>query len=197
MKELLLINISGEDKPGVTTRNGGPFSTWWNGGLRTTAYFHNVIGLLTETVGNPTPIDIPFMPNKQLPSLDMLYPIGPREWHFRESVEYSVTANRAVLDYASRYRETLLLNIYRMGRNSIERGSRDYWTLHPKRIDALMDSLRAAGLERELRALGTGPLAEAWIRGSVDGCHGSLSGEVSEKGFATVREKCLILKGRD
>ena len=48
-----------------------------------------------------------------------------RAWHFRQSIDYSMTANCAVLDFASRYRETFLYNIYRMGKNSIERGSRD------------------------------------------------------------------------
>ena len=43
-----------EGKPGVTMRSGATYSTWWNGGLRTTVYFHNQIGLLTETIGNPT-----------------------------------------------------------------------------------------------------------------------------------------------
>src|SRR5690606_16847166 len=36
-----------EEKPGVTMRSGAGYSTWWNGGLRTTVYFHNMIGLLT------------------------------------------------------------------------------------------------------------------------------------------------------
>ena len=45
-----------------TMRRGANYSTWWNGGLRTTAYFHNMIGLLTETIGNPTPMEIPFVP---------------------------------------------------------------------------------------------------------------------------------------
>ena len=45
-----------EGKPGVTMRKGSSYSTWWNGGLRTTAYFHNIIGLLTETIGSPTPM---------------------------------------------------------------------------------------------------------------------------------------------
>ncbi|HEX6063633.1 MAG TPA: M14 metallopeptidase family protein, partial [Longimicrobiales bacterium] len=45
-----------EDKPGAVTRRGANYSTWWNGGVRTTVYFHNMIGLLTETIGNPTPI---------------------------------------------------------------------------------------------------------------------------------------------
>ena len=125
--------FAAEGKPGVTMRSGSTYSTWWNGGLRTTAYFHNQIGLLTETIGNPTPIDIPYVPERQLPSADLPFPIAPQKWHFRQSIEYSMTANRAVLDLASRDREKLLFNIYRMGKNSIERGSRDTWTPLPHR----------------------------------------------------------------
>jgi Zinc carboxypeptidase len=133
-----------EDKPGVTMRRGANYSTWWNGGLRTTTYFHNMIGLLTETIGSPTPMDIPFVANRQLPSGDLPHPITPRRWHFRSSIDYSVTANYAVLDVASRYRETFLYNIWRMGQNSIERGSTDSWTPYPRRVDVVRDSMRAA-----------------------------------------------------
>jgi hypothetical protein len=125
-----------EGKPGVTMRSGSTYSTWWNGGLRTTPYFHNMIGLLTETIGNPTPTTIPFIPDQQLPRADLPYPIAPQPWHFRQSIEYSLTANRAVLDIASRERENLLYNAWRMARNSIERGSRDSWTASPSAIDA-------------------------------------------------------------
>ena len=45
-----------EGKPGAVMRTGAPYSTWFNGGIRTTAYFHNQIGLLTEMIGNPTPV---------------------------------------------------------------------------------------------------------------------------------------------
>src|SRR5205085_8981630 len=134
-----------EGKPGVTMRSGSTYSTWWNGGLRTTVYFHNQIGLLTETIGNPTPMTIPFVPDQQLPRADLPYPIAPQRWHFRQSIEYSLTANRAVLDIASRYRETLLYNIYKMGRNSIERGSRDTWTASPKRIEEVKARIAAEG----------------------------------------------------
>ncbi len=140
-----------EGKPGATMRRGASYSTWWNGGLRTSAYFHNMIGLLTESIGNPTPTEIPFVPERQLPSADFPYPIAPQTWHFRQSIEYSMTANRAVLDYASRYRETLLFNIYRMGRNSIERGSRDSWTMHPQRLEAVR-----AALQRDSVVVGRG-----------------------------------------
>ncbi|HEX6367619.1 MAG TPA: M14 metallopeptidase family protein [Longimicrobium sp.] len=133
-----------ERKPGVTTRRGANYSTWWNGGLRTTTYFHNMIGLLTETIGNPTPMDIPFVPNRQLPSADLVSPIAPQKWHFRSSIDYSVTANYAVLDYASRYRQTLLTNFWRMGRNSVERGRRDTWTVYPRRVDSVRAVIAAA-----------------------------------------------------
>jgi zinc carboxypeptidase len=137
-----------ENKPGATMRRGANYSTWWNGGLRTTTYFHNIVGLLTETIGSPTPMDIPFVANRQLPSADYPFPIAPQRWHFRSSVDYSVTANYAVLDVASRYRETFLYNIWRMGMNSIERGSRDSWTSYPRRVDAVRDSIRAASRAR-------------------------------------------------
>jgi hypothetical protein len=125
-----------EGKPGATVRSGARYSTWWNGGLRTTCYFHNMIGILTETVGNPTPSQIPFVLNQQLPRADYLSPIAPQEWHFRRSVDYSVTANKAILDYASRHRQQLLYDIWLMGHNAIERGNRDSWTVTPKIIEA-------------------------------------------------------------
>ncbi len=125
-----------EGKPGATERTGAPYSNWFNGGLRSTACYHNILGLITETIGNPTPIEIPFFPQRQLMTYDNPNPIAPQKWHFRQSIEYSITADRAVLDFASRNREHLLFNIYRMGRNSIERGGRDNWTVLPKRVEA-------------------------------------------------------------
>lgn len=117
--------FAAEGKGGVTMRSGSSYTMWWNGGLRTTAYFHNQIGLLTETIGSPAPIDIPFIPARQVASADLPRPIAPGRWHFRQSVDYSLTANRAVLDAASRHRETLLLNVYRMGRDARARGGED------------------------------------------------------------------------
>ncbi|HEY3288442.1 MAG TPA: M14 metallopeptidase family protein [Gemmatimonadaceae bacterium] len=133
-----------EDKPGVTMRASTLYSTWWNGGLRTGAYFHNIIGLLTETIGNPTPMRIPFVPDKLLRSADLPLPITPQEWHFRQSIDYSVTANRAVLDFAQRYRETLLFRQWQMGAEMIAAGSQDSWTVWPKRLQAMKDAIAAA-----------------------------------------------------
>ncbi len=122
-----------EGKPGATMRSGGPYDGWWNGGIRNTATFHNTIAVLTEIIGSPTPMRIPLVAARQIPSGDLAMPIAPQEWHFRQSIDYSVSLNRGALDYASRMRENLLFNIFRMGKNSIERGSRDTWTANPRR----------------------------------------------------------------
>lgn len=129
-----------EGKGGTTMRSGASYSTWWNGGLRTTPYFHNIIGLLTETIGNPTPVEVPFIPDRQLPHNDLPLPVTPGPWHFVQSIQYSQTANRAVLNYASRNREDLLFNIYRMGSNAITRGNSDTWTVHPQLITAAKEA---------------------------------------------------------
>ena len=129
------LNVEG--KPGYTQRAGSQFSTWWNGGLRTTPYFHNMIGLLTEIIGSPTPEKVPLVPERLIPNGATPNPIVPQEWHFRQSIDYSVSLNYAVLDYAARYRNQLLYNIYRMGRNSIERGEKDNWTFYPRFIDTI------------------------------------------------------------
>ena len=130
-----------EGKPGVTTRSGSNYSTWWNGGLRTMAYFHNQVGLLTETIGNPTPETIGFVPDRVIARGDLPFPITPQVWHFRQSIDYSITANYAVLDFAQRYRETLLYNIYLAGKNSINRGNTDNWTIYPRRIAEVKDAI--------------------------------------------------------
>jgi hypothetical protein len=126
-----------EGKGGSAMRTGANYSTWWNGGLRTVTYFHNMIGILTEIIGSPTPAPIPLIADKQLPQGDWPMPVNPQVWHYRQSIDYEMTQNRAMVDLASRYRETFLFNIWRMGMNSIEKGSRDSWTITPKRIAAL------------------------------------------------------------
>ena len=134
-----------EGKPGATMRQGANYSAWFNGNLRTTSYFHNMIGILTETQGNPTPMRIQFVPDRLLAVNDLPAPIEPQEWHFRQSVDYSITNNRAILDYASRYRETLLYNRYQMGREAIQQGSEDSWTIRPKLVARVTAELASAG----------------------------------------------------
>jgi hypothetical protein len=133
----MINRLNAEGKPGYTERGGSVFSTWYNGGLRTTSYFHNMIGILTEIIGNPTPSNVPLVPSRLLPSGNTPYPVMPQKWNFRKSIDYSVSLNYAILDYAARNREHLLYNIYCMGNNSVLAGSRDNWTISPKRVDAI------------------------------------------------------------
>ena len=133
-----------ENKPGVVDRSMSPYSTWWNGGLRTMAYFHNMIGILTETIGNPTPMQIPFIPDRMLRFADEVLPLAPLQtWHFRQSIDYSVTANRAILDLAQRYREFFLYNIYKMGREEITAGSTDSWITTPSLLEKVKEKVAA------------------------------------------------------
>ncbi|MGF1923213.1 MAG: M14 family metallopeptidase [Bacteroidia bacterium] len=129
-----------EGKPGYTQRGGSVFSTWYNGGLRTTTYFHNMIGLLTEIVGSPTPSEIPLVPSRLLPNGDSPNPVLPQKWYFKNSIDYSVSLNYAVLNYAQRHSDELLYNIYQMGKNAIDRGSKDTWSFSPKKIDAINEA---------------------------------------------------------
>ncbi len=133
----MINRLNTENKPGYTRLGGSVFSTWYNGGLRTTTHFHNMIGLLTEIVGSPTPAEIPLVPSRLIPNNNTPYPVVPQMWHFKQSIDYSLSLNYAVLDYAARNSDHLLYNIYRMGKNSINKGNEDYWTPYPSRIEAI------------------------------------------------------------
>ncbi|HEY3384124.1 MAG TPA: M14 family metallopeptidase [Vicinamibacterales bacterium] len=123
-----------EGKPGATNRSFASYQNWWNGGVRSTACFHNQIGILSEISGSPTPIDIAFVPKNLVATNDNPFPVQPQTWHFRQTIEYLLTADRAILDIASEHREHFLLNVYRMGRNAIDKGNRDTWTFTSRRL---------------------------------------------------------------
>ncbi|MFY0398447.1 M14 family metallopeptidase [Brevundimonas naejangsanensis] len=126
-----------EGKPGSTMRSGANYSTWNNGMERSVTYFHNAVGLLTEITGHPTPSQISLIPDNQLPRNDLPLPVAPQTWRFAQSIEYSQSINRAVLNYASRNKDRVLFNIWRMGQNAIDKGNADTWRVTPSAIDAL------------------------------------------------------------
>jgi hypothetical protein len=133
-----------EGKPGAVSRSAASYQNWWNGGIRSTACFHNQVAILSEISGGPTPGEIVFVPRRLVAGNDNPFPVHPRTWHMRDAVEYLLTASRAVLDTASKHREDFLLNAYRMGARSIEKGSRDSWTIDAARISAVEASIAAA-----------------------------------------------------
>jgi hypothetical protein len=119
-----------EGKAGVINRY--LFSIWYNGSVRTTTYFHNIIGILTETGhASATPFtyrasDFPQAFSNGVPTLapSVTY---PNPWRggtlrLRDAVEYMLTGSLGVLDVASKYRERFLYGIYQVGARQVEAG---------------------------------------------------------------------------
>ena len=129
--------LAAEGKPGATSRSGGPYDGWWNGGIRNTAAFHNTIAILTEMIGSPTPMRVPLVMERQLPTSDLTYPVPPQEWHFRRSIDYSVTCNLAVLDLAVEDERELPLQPLRDGQELDRARQHGYVDAAPHRYAAV------------------------------------------------------------
>ena len=122
--------FSEEGKAGAISRM--IFDMWWNGGMRTAPYYHNMVGILTEVAHrNVAPR---YTPREALPdyirgTLPATAPsvFYPDPWlggwfRLRDAVEYMVTAAVGVLDVASEQRESWLYNIWRMGSGAVAAG---------------------------------------------------------------------------
>ena len=81
--------LNTEAKPGYTSKAGSVFSTWYNGGLRTTTYFHNMIGLLTEIIGSPNPMEVPLVTSRLIPNAATPNPVTPQKWLYRQSPRFA------------------------------------------------------------------------------------------------------------
>jgi hypothetical protein len=126
-----------EGKPGGGQRTTAAYTNWASTTLRANALFHNSVGIITEINGHPTPTQLPLVPTSQLPRNDNPMPIAPQLWHFQQAIDYTMSLNRAVLDYASRNPDHLLYSMYTMAKNGIAAGQTDTWTITPTRIKAL------------------------------------------------------------
>ena len=111
------------------------YSNWWNGGMRSTPCFHNVVGILTETASGryATPVEIAEkeLPqrlasgeNAMEPSTWNPSPWKGGTWRLRDQMDYMVTATMAVLKMAADHREDWLYNRYQMARDQIAAGRR-------------------------------------------------------------------------
>ncbi|HLE19602.1 MAG TPA: M14 metallopeptidase family protein, partial [Vicinamibacteria bacterium] len=123
-----------QGKSGVVSRM--VYDTWWNGGLRTSPYFHNMIGILTETAlhkyatpkfyaERDLPESFPDGTSAKLPSTFYPDPWRGGWWRLREAIDYMMTASLALLEVGARDKEKWLYGIYRMGRDSIDKGKNE------------------------------------------------------------------------
>jgi hypothetical protein len=104
------------------------FDTWYPGYLTQVQDSHNIISILTETAlyryATPhfyTLRDFP--PEYQDLTMSAFYPSPWKGgwWRLKDAVDYCLTASMAVLQTAAKYKEELLYNKYRMGKDVIDR----------------------------------------------------------------------------
>lgn len=104
------------------------YDTWYPGYVPQVVDSHNVISVLTETAlyryATPHFYTVHDFP-EQYKDLTMsaFYPSPWKGgwWRIKDAIDYCLTASVAVLDVASRYKDRLLYNKYKMGYDIIER----------------------------------------------------------------------------
>ncbi len=111
------------------THMGTAFDAWYPGYVDYAPNFKNIAAFWTETAlyqyATPheyTIQDFPQSMRDLRPRSLYSSPWPPGWWRLRDAVSYMETASWSVLDYASKYKESLLLNRYRAGRDQIARG---------------------------------------------------------------------------
>ncbi|TDC40665.1 peptidase M14 [Micromonospora sp. 15K316] len=144
-----------EDKGGALARQS--YDIWWNGGARTAPYYHNQIGILTETAHasatpryyDPSTFPKTFADGTSTSEPSVFYPSPWKggEWHLSQSCEYIKTASWAMLRVASDDREALLAGVAKMARDGAKNGATTTYVIPADQADfptatKLVDKLR-------------------------------------------------------
>jgi len=156
-----------KEMPGAISRL--TFDMWWNGGMRTAPYYHNMVGILTETA-HTTPVPRYYDPAERpatvggrragSPPTDRPTLYYPDPWEggwsrFADAVHYMIEGSYAVLEIGADRRQEWLMGMYRMGRRAIRAGEAgepfayiitpDQWM--PDEAVNLVNVLRRGGVE--------------------------------------------------
>ncbi len=115
---------------GVATNS--TYDTWWHGGFRTVPYFHNSIGILSEAASanlmTPTTIkeedlarnrNTRGLPNLLQSATNYPDPWRGGVWRPANVNEIEMTASRALLQMAAKFRPRYLRNFYEFGKAAI------------------------------------------------------------------------------
>ena len=111
------------------------YSNWWNGGMRSTPCFHNIVGILTEVAGGRLATAVDISPDQlprtlasgesaREPSTWNPSPWPGGKWTLRDQMDYMVTGSMAVLRLGAEYREDWLYNRYQMARDQVAAGKK-------------------------------------------------------------------------
>jgi hypothetical protein len=107
------------------------YDTWWHGGFRTAPYYHNSIGILSEAASarlmsptTVTPEQLMKTTSRGMPSAltsatNFPDPWPGGLWRPRDIMSMELTASRAVLSMAGKYRAEYLRNFYELGRKNV------------------------------------------------------------------------------
>jgi len=122
-----------EQEGKVGAQGFSQYSNWWNGGMRSTPCFHNIVSILTETASSRLATSVTIAPaqlprvlasgeSATEPSTWNASPWPGGTWTLRDQTDYIATATMAVLNMAAEDREAWLYNRYQMARDQIAMG---------------------------------------------------------------------------
>jgi len=124
-------DLQAKNIAGVATNT--TFDTWWHGGFRSAPYFHNSIGILSEAASANlmSPVEITKEEMKKAPKargletpleISTAFPDtwGGGTWGPRNIAEIEMTASRALLQMAAKFRPRYLRNFYDLGKANLE-----------------------------------------------------------------------------
>jgi len=138
------------------------FDTWYPGYVTQVVDAHNIISLLTETAlyryATPHYYTLSDFPEQYRDfTISAFYPSPWKGgwWRLRDAVDYCLTASKAVLHTAAKYREELLYDKYQMGRDTIARFQKEppyAWIIPQEQWDAptaalLLNKMKLLGID--------------------------------------------------
>ena len=109
------------------THMGTGYDAWYPGYIDYAPMFKNIAAFWTETAGGREPSEsslneFPAAMRDLRPQSLYASPWPPGMWRMRDQVAYMETASLAVLDFAAKYKDSLLLNRYKAGVDQIRKG---------------------------------------------------------------------------
>ncbi len=108
------------------------YDGYWPGGTMNTAWWKNVVGLLTESasvqIASPVRIEENELRGNRKGLAEYRKQVNFPDpwpggwWRMRDIIDYQLISTKAVLETASRYREDLLRDISRMAQDAVRKG---------------------------------------------------------------------------
>src|SRR5262249_10604501 len=123
--------LDGAGFKGIVTNS--TYDTWWHGGLRTSPYYHNAVGILTEaaSVNIATPVEIKRdqlrsqtrgLQNPLIAQTNFPDPWQGGRWTMRDIASLELVTTRTALEEAALHREELITNVVGAAERAIQAG---------------------------------------------------------------------------